>query len=80
MKKKFYSKFVIKDQVLKNELARAHGMIILLVVALMVTLTIATSPDITFDPLPTFIAVIMLAVVGIISLSIIISITRKRKK
>jgi len=55
-------------------------MIILLVIALMATLAIATVPDATFDPVLTFIAVVLLAVVGLISLSVVLSMTYNRKK
>ena len=80
MKTKYYAKFLLKDKVAKNELIRAHGMIILLVIALMATLAIATVPDATFDPVLTFIAVVLLAVVGLISLSVVLSMTYNRKK
>jgi uncharacterized protein YacL len=79
MKKKYYSKFQLKDKVARNEIARAHGMIVLLVIALMVTLTISTFPDVTFDPILTFVAVVLLALVGLVSLSVFVAVTMKRK-
>ena len=79
MTKKYYSKFKIKDKVLKNELTRAHGMIILLVIALMSTLAVANTLEMTLDPLLTFIAIALLAVVGLLSLSVIITLLAKRK-
>jgi len=79
MKKKHFAKFRIKDQVLKNELARAHGMIILLVIALMAVLGLSGLFDLTLEPILTFTAVVLLAVVGLLSLSVILSILMKRK-
>jgi hypothetical protein len=79
MNKKLYSKFKIKDKVLRNELARAHGMIILLVAALMLILGISNTSDTTFDPTLTLTAIILLGVVGLLSLSVIASILTKRK-
>ena len=79
MNKKYYSKFKIKDKVLKQELIRAHGMIVLLVITLMATLALATSFQVDFDPVLTFIAVVLLAIVGLLSLSVVLSITKWRK-
>lgn len=79
MNKKHFSKFRIKDKVLKNELARAHAMIILLVMTLMATLALSSAYDITFDPTLTFIANILLALVGLLSLSVLASLIMKRK-
>jgi hypothetical protein len=80
MNKKYYAKFQLIDGGAKREIARAHGMIVLLVIALMATLVIASMPDVMFEPILTFIAVVLLAIVGVISLSVLISVTRKRKK
>ena len=79
MNKKHFTKFKVKDKVLKSELVRAHGMIILLVVALMAVLTVSSSFDVALDPILTFWAVILLAVVGLLSLSVVIAIVTKRK-
>jgi uncharacterized membrane protein len=79
MTKKHYSKFKIKDKVLKNELVRAHGMIILLVIALMVVLTVSSSLEIALDPVLTFFAVLLLAVVGMLSLTVVVSLLKKGK-
>ncbi|HEY8886684.1 MAG TPA: hypothetical protein VIM31_04275 [Candidatus Microsaccharimonas sp.] len=79
MNKKHFSKFKIKDKVLKNELARAHGMIILLVIALMSVLGISNTLEISLDPVLTFTAILLLAVVGLLSLSVVASILTKRK-
>ena len=79
MNKKHFSKFKVKDKVLRSELARAHGMIILLVIALMAVLTVSSSLEIALDPLLTFTAVFLLAIVGVLSLSVIIAILSKRK-
>ncbi|MDB5180153.1 MAG: hypothetical protein JWN12_785 [Candidatus Saccharibacteria bacterium] len=78
MNKKHYSKFKIKDKVLKNELARAHGMIILLVIALMSILAISNMLETTLDPVLTFIAIALLGIVGLLSLSVVLSILTKR--
>jgi len=79
MNKKYFSKFKIKDKVLKQELIRAHGMIVLLVITLMATLALATTFQVEFDPVLTFIAVILLAIVGLLSLSVVLSITKWKK-
>jgi hypothetical protein len=79
MNKKHYSKFKIKDKVLKNELARAHGMIILLVITLMAVLAFSGTLDLTLNPVLTFTAVILLAIVGLLSLSVVVSVLMKRK-
>ena len=79
MNKKYFSKFQIKDKVLKQELVRAHGMIVLLVITLMATLALATSFQVEFDPTLTFIAVVLLAIVGLLSLSVVLAITKWRK-
>jgi len=79
MTKKSVSKLQIKDTVLKNELARAHGMIILLAIALMMVLTISSSLDIVLDPVLAFFAVFLLAIVGVLSLTVIITLIKKRK-
>jgi len=78
MNKKYFTKFNIKDKVLKQELVRAHGMIILLVVALMGMLAFSGSFDLALDPTLTFAAVFLLALVGIISLTVVVSLTKKR--
>ncbi|HEY8992227.1 MAG TPA: hypothetical protein VIM37_00060 [Candidatus Microsaccharimonas sp.] len=78
MNKKYFTKFNIKDKVLKHELARAHGMIVLLVIALMAMLAFSSSFDLTLDPTLTFTAVFLLALVGIISLSVVVTVTKKR--
>lgn len=78
MKKKHYTKFQIKDKVLKNELARAHSMIILLVVALMTVLALSSQFAIVLDPVLTFVVVILLAIVGLLSLSVVVSILKRR--
>jgi len=79
MNKKYFSKFKIKDKVLKQELIRAHGMIVLLVITLMATLALATTFQVEFDPTLTFIAVVLLAIVGLLSLSVVLSITKWKK-
>jgi hypothetical protein len=79
MTKKHYTKFQIKDKVLKNELARAHSMIILLVVALMTVLALSSRFTIALDPVLTFVIVILLAVVGLLSLSVVTAILMKRR-
>jgi hypothetical protein len=78
MNKKYFTKFNIKDKVLKHELARAHGMIVLLVIALMAMLAFSSSFDLALDPTLTFTAVFLLALVGIISLSVVVTLTKKR--
>jgi len=79
MNKKHFSKFKIKDKVLKHELARAHGMIILLVIALMSLLAFSNALGLTLDPLLTFLAIVLLGIVGLLSLSVITSLLMKRK-
>ncbi len=79
MNKKHLSKFRVKDKVLKHELARAHGMIILLVITLMAILAISSSYNVVFDPTLTLIANILLAFVGLLSLAVFASLIKKRK-
>ena len=79
MNKKHFSKFKIKDKVLRAELVRAHGMIILLVIALMTILTLSNMLDLILDPVLTFAAVILLAIVGLLSLSVVAALLMKRK-
>jgi len=80
MNKKYFSKFNVKDKVLKQELVRAHGMIVLLVITLMATLALATTFQVEFDPVLTFIAIVLLAIVGLLSLTVVLSITSLRKR
>jgi uncharacterized protein YacL len=79
MNKKYFTKFNVKDKVLKHELARAHGMIVLLVIALMGVLAFSSSSALILDPILSFIAVFLLAIVGVISLSVVVTLTKKRK-
>jgi uncharacterized protein YacL len=78
MNKKYLKKFNIKDKTAKVELARAHGMIVLLVIALMFILALSSSFNIVLDPLLSFIIVFLLAIVGLISLSVLIAVLRKK--
>lgn len=78
MNKKYLSKFHIKDKTVKAELARAHVMIVLLVITLMFVLSLATMADIVLDPLLTFIIIVLLAFVGLISLSVVVTLLKKR--
>jgi len=78
MKKKYLSKFQMKDKTAKAELARAHEMIVLLAVALMYILALSSTTQLILDPLLAFIAVGLLAVVGVISLSVVVTLLRKR--
>lgn len=80
MKKKYYSKFQIKDKVLRRELVRAHGMIVLLVLALLTTLAMLNMYSSNSNAVLVSVEAILLAVVGFISLSVIVSILAKRKK
>jgi uncharacterized protein YacL len=79
MNKKYFTKFNTKDTVLKHELARAHGMIVLLVIALMGVLAFSSSSALILDPILSFSAVFLLAIVGVISLSVVVTLTKKRK-
>ena len=78
MNKKYFTKFNIKNKVLKHELARAHGMIVLLVIALMGILAFTSSFDIRLDPILSFSAVLLLALVGVTSLSVVVTLMKKR--
>jgi len=78
MIKKLFNKFLIKDKVAKAELTRAHGIIILLSISLMMTLTISSSLKIHFDPLLSFVSVVLLAIVAAFSLSVVLSLKRKK--
>jgi low affinity Fe/Cu permease len=78
MNKKYFTKFNIKNKVLKHELARAHGMIVLLVIALMGILAFTSSFDVRLDPILSFSAVLLLALVGVTSLSVVVTLMKKR--
>jgi len=78
MNKKLFNKFHVKDKVAKAELARAHGIIILLSISLMMTLTIGATFQVHFDPILSFAAVVLLAVVAIVSLSVVITVKRSK--
>ncbi|MDB5160061.1 MAG: hypothetical protein JWO99_324 [Candidatus Saccharibacteria bacterium] len=78
MNKKYLKKFNIKDKTAKVELARAHGMIVLLVIALMFILALSGSFNIVLDPLLSFVVVFLLGIVGLISLSVVIAVLRKK--
>jgi len=82
MIKKFFTKFSAKDKVLKRELVRAHAMVALLSVALLVQLLVNSatfySNDTTMGVI-TGIAAVLLGFVAVISISVIIAI-RKGKK
>ncbi len=78
MNKKYLKKFNIKDKNAKAELARAHVMIVLLVIALMFVLALSGSFQITLDPVLSFIVVVLLAFVGLISLSVVTTLLRKK--
>ena len=79
MKKKYLAKFNVKDKVARAELLRAHGMIILLVIAFMATLTLSSRLDIALDPMLSFVAVVLLALVALLSLSVVASLIMKKK-
>ena len=82
MIKKLFTKFSVKDKVLKRELIRAHAMIVLLSIALIVQLLVngaAYHAEDTLIGLITGIASVLLAFVAIISISVVIAI-RKGKK
>lgn len=78
MNKKYFTKFNVKNKVLKHELARAHGMVVLLVIALMGILAFTSSYDIRLDSILSFSAVLLLALVGITSLSVVVTLMKKR--
>lgn len=78
MNKKILKKFVIKDAVAKKELIRAHGLVILLSMALMFLLSFSAIIDIAVDPILAFSAIILLAVVVILSLSVVLTLIKKK--
>jgi uncharacterized protein YacL len=78
MKKKYLAKFNVKDKTAKVELARAHGMIVLLVIALMFILALSSTFNVMLNPMLTFVVVLLLAIVGLISLSVVVTVLRKR--
>jgi low affinity Fe/Cu permease len=78
MNKKYFTKFNVKNKVLRHELARAHGMIVLLVIALMGILAFTSSFDVRLDPILSFSAVLLLALVGVTSLSVVVTLMKKR--
>lgn len=72
MNKKIFNKFQVKDKVVKAELTRAHGIIMLLSLSLMALLALSSNIDLALDPVLSFIAVLLLAVVVLFSLSIVV--------
>jgi len=82
MIKKLFTKFSVKDKVLKRELLRAHLMVALLSIALLTQLLVNGATyhsDDTFMGVITGIASALLLLVAIISISVVIAI-RKGKK
>lgn len=76
MNKKIFNKFQVKDKVAKAELTRAHGIIILLSLSLMALLALSSNIDLALDPVLSFIAVLLLAIVVLFSLSIIVAVKK----
>jgi hypothetical protein len=78
MNKKILKKFIVKDQLLKKELIRAHCLIILLSMGLMLLLTFSTVIDSVVEPALAFSAIILLAVVAVLSLSVVLTLIKKK--
>jgi len=78
MNKKLFKKIQVKDKIAKAEVARAHGIIILLSLSLMMTLTLSSTFAVHFDPILSFAAVILLALVTIFSLSVVLTVKRSK--
>ena len=79
MSKYIFNKFRIKDKIAKAELARAHGIIILLSIAMMGLLALGTLVDLALDPWLSFAVIILLAIVVLFSLSVVLTTIKKTK-
>ena len=76
MNKKIFNKFQVKDKVARAELTRAHGIIMLLSLSLMALLALSSNIDLALDPVLSFIAVLLLAVVVLFSLSVVVAVKK----
>lgn len=80
MNKKLFNKLKVKDQASRIELARAHGIIVMLSLSLIFTLTFAAAIDVDLNPILTFSASVLLGLVALLSLSVVVSMLKQRKK
>lgn len=78
MNKKLFKKFQVKDKAARAELARAHGMIMLLSLSLMFMVIFMSAINIDFNPVLTFIAASLLGLVVLLSLSVVLYTLKKR--
>ena len=76
MNKKIFNKFQVKDKVARAELTRAHSIIMLLSLSLMALLALSSNIDLALDPVLSFIAVLLLAVVVLFSLSVVVAVKK----
>ena len=79
MNKKLLKKFSVKDKVAKQELIRAHLMIVLLSLTLAAQLLISAAIDIYYNPVLSVVAGILLVVVALTSLVVIIALSKGKK-
>ena len=79
MNKKFFTKFSVKDKAIKQELVRAHGMIVLLSIALVAQLSVTAAIDTDYDQTVALIVGLLLTVVALISTSVVVAILRGKK-
>jgi len=79
MNKKLLKKFSVKDKVAKQELIRAHLMIILLSLTLATQLLISAAIDIDYNPVLSIVAGVLLIAVALTSLVVIIALSKGKK-
>jgi hypothetical protein len=78
MSKSIFSKPFVKDKTARSELRRAHSMIVLLSIALIVTLGVTSMQEVQLDPLYSVIVMVLLGIVALISLGVMVTIGRKK--
>jgi hypothetical protein len=78
MKNKLFKRVSIKDKAAKQELLRAHLIIVLLCLALMMVLELSAGMLVQLDITLSTIAVVLLALVTIASGSIVIAIKKSK--
>lgn len=79
MNKTLFKKITVKDKAVRNELIRAHTIIVLLSVALIFVLLTVSTSGIVLDMGLSIAASVFLLLVAIFSLSIVLYIAKKSK-
>lgn len=69
----------MNNQEMQKELSRAHMIIALLCLSIIVLLSIGVSEPVTFEPTLSAICVVLLSIVAFISLSMTYALSKKKK-